>query len=56
MALARSSRQYMGVRAILPPDLVTISRAPFTITALQSDATTETGDLSTMDYVVMRDL
>ena len=28
MSLARSSRQYMGVRAILPPDLQTATRAP----------------------------
>lgn len=28
MSLARSTRQYMGVRAILPPDLVTATRAP----------------------------
>jgi len=28
MSLARGSRQYMGVRAILPPDLQTATRAP----------------------------
>lgn len=28
MSLARGSRQYLGVRAILPPDLVTATRAP----------------------------
>lgn len=28
MSLARSTRQYMGVRAILPPDLQTATRAP----------------------------
>lgn len=28
MSLARGSRQYLGVRAILPPDLVTANRAP----------------------------